>query len=76
METEDFKNLKACPYCAPVRRKADIDEANREMGLDPEAIAAAREAERAEERAAEPTVYITMNDMDTEDVSIVITGGE
>ena len=71
----DYADLTACPYCAPVRTKAQIDQANRDMGLDPEAIAAALEAQREAERALEPTVYITVDDLDTEDVSITITGG-
>lgn len=33
MEDSEFAGLQPCPYCAPVRRKAEIDAQNRELGL-------------------------------------------
>lgn len=37
LDTDTFVKLKACPYCFPVKRKAEIDEENRAMGFDEEA---------------------------------------
>ena len=33
LETGPFAKLEPCPYCAPAKRKAEIDEENRAMGL-------------------------------------------
>lgn len=41
LDTGDFAKLTPCPYCAPVQRKAEIDEQNREMGLEPASAPAA-----------------------------------
>ena len=38
LDTGSFAKLTACPHCKPVKRKAEIDEENRAMGLDPDAL--------------------------------------
>ncbi|MBQ7866745.1 MAG: L,D-transpeptidase [Clostridia bacterium] len=74
LEADGFASLTPCPYCSPVSRKSVIDEQNREMGLDPEAIAAALEDE-GEESFVESELAIVVDDLDTEEVSISITDG-
>ena len=38
LETDAFKKLTPCPYCNPVKRKAEIDEENRAKGFDLDSI--------------------------------------
>ncbi len=70
IEDGDFADLKPCPHCSPVQRKAEIDERNRELGLDPDEVAYTEEAPEGSE-SEEPTIVV--EDMDSDEVSITIT---
>ena len=70
-----YAALTPCPYCNPVQRRAEIDERNREMGLDPDAIdQTLREEAEESELYQEPEPAIVIEDLDTEEVSITISG--
>ena len=74
LETGEFSSLTPCPYCAPVRRKAEIDEENRAMGLTVTPQTA--EADAGEAVAAfapeEPQPTDVLQDPDDAEVSISI----
>ena len=76
LDEGSYAKLTACPYCDPVRRKAEIDERNREMGLDPALVAYTEEAPETaegEESPEENTPSIVVENLDTEEVTITIS---
>ena len=63
LETGGYAKLTPCPYCAPARRKADIDKQNQEMGIDPDAA-----------KQGEPVISVGESSLDqTNDVQITLT---
>jgi hypothetical protein len=39
LDTGSFADLKPCPYCDKILRKAEIDQLNLDMGISPEKLA-------------------------------------
>mgnify|MGYP004507893103 CR=1 FL=1 len=55
LDTGSFAKLTPCPYCAPAKRKADIDKQNQEMGFDPASV---------QTRQQEPVVKVDGSSLD------------
>jgi len=72
LDSGSYAELSACPYCDPVMRKAEVDERNREMGLDPETIAALHGDQPEGSAVASQEAQITVEDPDADEVSITI----
>ena len=72
LEEGHFAGLSACTVCDAVSRKSEIDEQNREMGLDPETIASLQKDEPAESSVPSRTADEGVADPDSAEVSIVI----
>ena len=64
LENEPFRKLEPCPYCAPVKRKAEIDEENRAMGLPVQQAQSPDEASEPGAESGNAGVEITITQVD------------
>ncbi len=74
LDTGSFADLKPCPYCDQILRKAEIDQLNIDMGISPEKLATldlTTPASAPEEGEAPQTVTVT--EADPKDVEVSIT---
>ena len=75
LDTGSFADLKPCPYCDKIPRKAEIDQANLDMGISPEKLAELdlTTPASAPMEEAEPEETVTVTEADPRDVEVSIT---